>query len=208
MGVAHEVAVSDVEERLPPLDDPCDPAPLALAKARDISAQHPDAIVLGGDTIVTVEGEALGKPGTPEVAHGMLRRLRGRRHAVRTALALVHPTGEAQGAGGPGGEAQGQVVAPLTMLDYSDIEITQYVATGEPLDCAGGYDIHREGGALIASVEGCFSCIVGLPIAEAARLLRSAGVDAPNDPAKVCADLYGRPCLAATASTRSRCLSE
>jgi septum formation protein len=146
---------------------------------------------------VTVEGEALGKPGTPEVARQMLRRLRGRRHKVRTALALI--TAEH--------EVTRQVVAPLTMRDYSDGEIDHYVATGEPLDCAGAYDIHRLGGALIASVEGCFSCIVGLPIVETARLLRAGGVDVPGDPADVCGRLYRRPCLAAAPATAGRCQS-
>ena len=107
LGVAHEVEVSDVEERLGPLPDPCDPGPLALAKARDIAARRPDAVVLGGDAIVTVDDEALGKPGTPEVAVEMLRRLRGQRHAVRTAVA-VEADRQA---------LQGQVIAPLTLRD-------------------------------------------------------------------------------------------
>lgn len=195
LGVRHAVAVSHAEETLGAEVDPSDPVPPAVAKAIDVSAQHPGATVLAGDTIVTVDGTALGKPGTPAAAVAMLRTLRGRRHTVRTAVALVAAAGT----------AASEVAAPLTMRDYSDDEIEAYVATGEPLDCAGAYDVHREGSRLIAEVEGCFSAIVGLPLVEAVRLLRRAGIAVVKDPAAVCGALYGRPCLAAAPDTAERC---
>ncbi len=198
LGLPHEVVVSHAEDRLPPSPDPTDPTPAARAKAADVLAQRPEAIVLAGDTIVAVDGAALGKPGTPESASDMLRRLRGRPHAVHTAIAVhsSHATSAAC------------IVAPLTMRDYSDDEIERYVATGEPLDCAGAYDIHRLGGALVAQAQGCFSAIVGWPIAEACRQLARAGLEVGAQPADVCAGLYGRPCLAANPLTRARCLAE
>ena len=194
----HEVVTSDAEDHLGPLVDPTDPRRAARAKAEDVASRHPDALVLAGDTIVAVDGEALGKPHTPARALEMLRRLRGTRHTVNTGVSL-RSTGAAQ---------DSLVIAPLTMRRYSDEEIVEYVDTGEPLDCAGAYDIHRRGGALIESAEGCFSAIVGLPIAEACRLLTRAGVSLRKDPADVCGALYGRRCLAADPLTRSRCLPE
>lgn len=198
LGLPHEIVVSDAEERLGPLPDPTDPRPAARAKAEDVSGRHPDALVLAGDTVVAIGGEALGKPHAPARAIGMLERLRGERHTVNTAISVRSPWIAAESV----------VVAPLKMRGYSDAEIAAYVATGEPLDCAGAYDIHRQGGALIEAAEGCFSAIVGLPIAEACRLLARAGITLQHDPAAVCSALYGRRCLAADGLTRSRCLPE
>ena len=194
----HEIVVSHAEDHLPPPPDPTDPTPAARAKAADVAAHRPEALVLAGDTIVAIERTALGKPGTPDRAIEMLRRLRGRPHAVHTAIAVRSAHGESAAC----------IVAPLTMRDYSDREIDRYVATGEPLDCAGAYDIHRLGGPLVASAEGCFSAIVGLPIAETCLQLARAGVDVTAEPADVCAGLYGRPCLAADRLTRPRCLAQ
>jgi septum formation protein len=198
LGLPHEVVVSDAEERLGPLADPTDPRPAARAKAADVAARHPDAIVLAGDTIVAVDGDALGKPHTPERAIEMLRRLRGRRHTVNSAV-TVHTAA---------GASDSLVIAPLKMREYANDEVARYVATGEPLDCAGAYDIHNLGGALIESAEGCFSAIVGLPIVEACRLLARAGLRPSEDPVTACSALYGRRCLAAEPLSRSRCLPE
>jgi nucleoside triphosphate pyrophosphatase len=198
LGQPHEIVISDAEERLGPQSDPTDPRPAAHAKAEDVLTRHPDALVLAGDTIVAGDGEALGKPLRPDRAAGMLKRLRGAPHTVNSAVVVR----------GGGTSEAGLVIAPLTMRRYSDQEIAEYVATGEPLDCAGAYDIHRRGGALIESVEGCFSAIVGLPIAEACRLLAHAGIAPQEEPAVVCSALYGRRCLAADPLTRPRCLPE
>lgn len=198
LGVEHQIVVSHAEDSLPPQPDPTDPLPVARAKFADVLKQHPDALVLAGDTIVVVGGVALGKPGTPENAAAMLYMLRGRQHAVHTAMTV----------GTKEGAIDSRVFAPLCMRDYADEEVDTYVATGEPLDCAGAYDIHRLGGQLIASVEGCFSAIVGLPVAETALLLERAGVSVPRAATEVCGMLYGRTCLAASPLTRTRCLPE
>jgi septum formation protein len=204
LGLPHEIVVSHAEDSLPPSPDPTDPTPAARAKAADVLSTHRHALVLAGDTIVALDGgaqgpRALGKPGTSERAAEMLRRLRGQRHAVHTAVVV-------QANDGLIGETC--IAAPLTMREYSDHEIERYVESGEPLDCAGAYDVHKLGGALVESIEGCFSAIVGLPIAEACRLLSAAGQRLDADPVAVCAALYGRPCLAADPLTRSRCLAQ
>jgi septum formation protein len=203
LGLSFETVVSDVESRLGPLPDPTDPLPVATAKALDILAARPDAVIVGGDTIVDLQGQALGKPDGADEATAMLRRLQGRRHAVRSAVAVA--------TAGPPPAASGatlsicEVAAPVRMRDYDPLEVERYVASGEPLDCAGAYDVHRLGGALVLAVEGCFSAVVGLPLVAAVALLRDAGVGVPQGPARTCSRLYGRPCLAERQDTAWRC---
>jgi septum formation protein len=223
LGLSFETVVSDVESRLGQLPDPTDPIPVATAKALDVLAARPDAVVIGGDTIVDLQGEALGKPDGAGEAAAMLSRLKGRRHAVRSAVAVASagtPPGALASAGSPpapggaAGTAPGargaalrscEVAAPVRMRDYDPAEIERYVATGEPLDCAGAYDVHRLGGALVQAVEGCFSAVVGLPILAAVSLLQDAGVAVPQGAAQTCARLYGRPCLAQRPEAAGQC---
>jgi septum formation protein len=191
------------ESRLGPLPDPTDPIPVATAKAVDVLASRPDAVVIGGDTIVDLQGDALGKPDGADGATAMLSRLKARRHAVRSAVAVA--TAEPPPAVGGAVQRTCEVAAPVRMRDYGPLEIERYVASGEPLDCAGAYDVHRLGGALVEAVEGCFSAVVGLPLVAAVTLLQEAGVRVPEEPAQTCARLAGRPCLAQRQETAGRC---
>lgn len=129
--------------------------------------------MLGADTIVVVDGEALGKPSDRAEAAAMLRRLRGRTHEVMTGVAVVDAA--------TGGEAARTVTSRVTMRAYSEAEIAEYVATDEPLDKAGAYAIQGIGGALVAGLEGSRSNVVGLPLEATAALLRrfGAAVSAP-----------------------------
>jgi septum formation protein len=160
---------SDVEETLGPGSLRDAVARLALDKARTVAARGPDpGLVLGADTIVVIDGEALGKPGGPDQARAMLRRLRGRTHEVITGVALVDArTGRAETM---------SVVSRVRMANYDDAAVEAYVATGEPLDKAGAYAIQSAGGALVDGLEGSLSNVVGLPLAETARLLAAFGV--------------------------------
>jgi septum formation protein len=203
LGLSFETVVSDVESRLGPLPDPTDPLPVATAKALDILASRPDAVIVGGDTIVDLQGQALGKPDGADEATAMLRRLQGRRHAVRSAVAVA--TAGSPPAASGATLSTCEVAAPVRMRDYDPLEVERYVASGEPLDCAGAYDVHRLGGALVLAVEGCFSAVVGLPLVAAVALLRDAGVGVPQGPARTCSRLYGRPCLAERQETAWRC---
>jgi septum formation protein len=157
---------------------------LALRKARAVAATQAAGWVLGADTIVVLDGEFLGKPADPADAVVMLRRLRGRDHAVYTGLALVNAA--------TGAEHTASVPAIVTMRDASADEIAAYVATGEPLDKAGAYGIQGLGGALVAGYVGCFNTIVGLPVCGVAALLREAGFPTPGTP--VCLRPDGAPC--------------
>lgn len=146
---------------------------LALRKARVVAAGRPHDVVVGADTVVVVDGEALGKPATADEARAMLGRLRGRHHEVITAVAVVHAAS--------GRESAEAVVSRVLMEDYGDDAIEEYVAGGEPLDKAGAYAIQGEGGRLVAGWAGSFSNIVGLPLETTRRLLLRFGVAVSSD---------------------------
>lgn len=159
---------SEVDERLDGPPSPAAAAALALRKARAVAAGRRQGLVLGADTIVVLDGEALGKPAGPAGARAMLRRLRGRSHTVITGVALVDAA--------TGRELTAAAVSEVTMADYAEADIEAYVATEEPLDKAGAYAIQGRGAALVAGFTGSWTNIVGLPLAETARLLRALGV--------------------------------
>ena len=151
-------------------------AALALDKARSVAARMRQGVVLGADTIVVIDGVALGKPTGPDDARAMLRRLRGREHEVITGVAVVDAvTGRSQAVA---------VVSRVRMAEYGEAEIDAYVMTGEPLDKAGAYAIQGRGGALVAGLQGSFSNVVGLPLEETARLLAAFGVAVSAPPAR------------------------
>jgi septum formation protein len=125
-------------------------------------------VVLGADTLVVVDDRPLGKPASRDEAHGMLRTLRDRSHEVVTGVALV-ATADAR-------EAVAAVTSQVLMRAYADAEIEAYVATGEPDDKAGAYAVQGVGGHLVARVLGCYTNVVGLPLATTARLLRTFGL--------------------------------
>ncbi len=159
---------SDVEEALAPGPLADAVARLALDKARAVATRVGEGVVLGADTIVVIDGEALGKPADAGDARVMLRRLRGREHEVITGVAVVDArTGRSQAT---------VVVSRVRMAEYGEGDIEAYVATGEPLDKAGAYAIQGRGGALVAGLEGSFSNVVGLPLEETAGLLAAFGV--------------------------------
>jgi septum formation protein len=168
LGLAFTVEPSDVDETLDPGPLAAAVAALALRKARAVAGRRRHGIVLGADTIVVIDGEALGKPSGRAEAVAMLRRLRGRTHEVMTGVALVDAA--------TGRHAAETVTSRVSMRAYSEAEIAQYVATGEPLDKAGAYAIQGVGSALVAGLEGSRSNVVGLPLEATAALLRRFGV--------------------------------
>lgn len=168
IGAAFEVQVSEAEE----LRDAATPRALtcanARAKAEAVARRCPGRVVLGADTVVALDGKIYGKPGTPEAARAMLGALSGRSHTVTTGLALINARGEVF----TDASSTEVVFAPL-----SREEIAAYVATGEPLDKAGGYAVQGRAAAFIEAVRGSFSGVVGLPLCTLAQLAKRAGVD-------------------------------
>ncbi|GGC57675.1 Maf-like protein [Marinobacter halophilus] len=138
---------------------------LARGKAQRVASQNPNCLVLGSDTSVVLNGEVLGKPGSEAEAQAMLLRLSGQTHQVMTAVALAQ-----------GEHCQSSlVVTNVRFRVLSESEITTYVASGEPMDKAGGYGIQGLGGIFVSELKGSYSAVVGLPLQETAGLLAEAG---------------------------------
>ena len=169
---AFRVIPSEIDENLAGPPTPEAVAQLALRKARAVAAGAGEGIVLGADTVVVIDGEALGKPTGAAGARAMLQRLRGRAHQVITGLGVVDAA--------TGRSATTAVVSQVLMRDYSDAVIESYVASGEPLDKAGAYAIQANGGELVAGWIGSYTNIVGLPVAATRHLL--AQFDVPLTP--------------------------
>ncbi|MEX0762990.1 MAG: nucleoside triphosphate pyrophosphatase [Dehalococcoidia bacterium] len=149
---------------------------LAETKAASVAARRPGDIVLGADTLVVLDGQALGKPSDEAEATDMLRRLRGRSHDVITGIAVA-------GACRPVSMAE---VTRVVFRAYSDVEIQEYVSSGRPLDKAGAYGIQDEPFSPAASFTGCYLNVVGLPLCAVTRLLRQAGCTAEDDTLPEC----------------------
>jgi septum formation protein len=166
LGLTFEVRRADVDESLRPGEDPFDAAErLAREKAASVRDAG-DALVVAADTLVVLDGRALGKPVSREDAARMLRALAGHRHEVVTGLALARG-----GRTVSGREVTGVVLAPM-----SEEEILAYAATGEPDDKAGAYAAQGIGGLFIEGIQGSPSNVVGLPVRLLYRLSASLGV--------------------------------
>ena len=157
--------------RIPEVDESARPAETPEALVERLAVSKLDAKVIDGecgvaaDTVVVIDGEVLGKPGTAERAVNMLRRLSGRPHEVITGVAVS----------GPSGRASVTVSTTVTFRDLGETEIARYVTGGEPLDKAGGYAIQGEASDFVVSVAGSRDNVVGLPMAEMLGLLAAVG---------------------------------
>jgi septum formation protein len=164
MGLRFEVAGSRVEESL---DGPPEAAvrQLASLKARDVAGRYLDDFVLGADTLVAVDGLALGKPRDLADAARMLRMLSGRWHEVYTGVCLI--------AGG-----QERLASAMTRVRFDELreeDIQRYCASGEPLGKAGAYAIQGMAGMYIPEIQGSYSNVVGLPTALVRALMIDSG---------------------------------
>jgi septum formation protein len=169
--VPFEAQISPADETL---TEPVAPAEavqiLARRKARPVSANRPTALVLAADTVVAHDGEILNKPEDSSHAQAMLRRLRGTTHTVYTGLALAHTDSERTVVAV---EATDVALGPL-----SDAEIRAYVASGSPLDKAGGYGIQDHTAPFfVERIEGDYYNVVGLPLRRLYRTLHASFAD-------------------------------
>lgn len=165
IGVRHRVQAADVDETVRS-GEAAEDYVLRLARAKAGALPAGDVPVLGADTSVVVDGRVLGKPADDADARAMLRRLSGREHQVLSAVALCH---------GDRVEARLSVTRVwFRMAD--DALIERYVASGEPRDKAGAYGIQGLGGALVTRIDGSYTGVVGLPLAETVDLLQAFNV--------------------------------
>ncbi|MEX2124311.1 MAG: nucleoside triphosphate pyrophosphatase [Woeseia sp.] len=169
LGVRHTWGGVDIDETPLPGEAADELAlRLALGKAgacREMRADEP--VILGADTVVTLDGRIFGKSATEDEALFMLSQLSGRTHRVVTAVALNVSGRE------------------FTAVSHSDVQMRQiepnealaYWRSGEPAGKAGAYAIQGLGGVFVAAVSGSYSGVVGLPVYETAGLLKHAGID-------------------------------
>ena len=185
MALDFDVVVTDIDES----QNPGEVAPdyvvrLAREKAATglamVAGAGDSVVVLGADTVVVLEAsggstigqemgrdEILGKPRSQKEGREMLRRLSGRDHLVYTGLAVTD-----------GQRTESRIVSSRVFFRIlSDDEIESYWQTGEGLDKAGSYGIQGIGGILVERIEGSFSGVMGLPVAETEALLQSLDVD-------------------------------
>ena len=167
IGVLHEVAPADIDERVLDGERPiphCER--LARTKASTLAEVHPDAVVIAADTIVVIDGEILGKPASTGQAVAMLSQLNGRTHTVHTAVAVGHR----------GALVSGVESVAVTFRALTPSQIASYVSTGEPMDKAGAYGIQGFGATLVERVEGDYFAVMGLALGRTIGLLADVGV--------------------------------
>ena len=158
---------------------------LAEKKARAIKTDA-DAIILASDTTVVDGANILGKPKDDAEAARMLTQLRGRTHQVYTAVALLRAS--------DGLLLTDLCITDVPMRSYSDEEIHNYVATGDPLDKAGSYAIQHPEFSPVASMEGCYASVMGLPLCHVTRMLRKMDIHLKADVPSSCQKLLEYDC--------------
>jgi septum formation protein len=166
LGLAPEVRPASLDESYFAGEAPAQHVErLARAKAVAEASQRPEALVIGGDTIVVLDGRVLGKPRDATEAVATLMSLSGRTHEVLTALALA----------GSHGIVSTVNRASVRFRDFDVQTASRYVDTGEPLDKAGAYGIQGLGAALVDSIAGDYYCVVGFPVGAFLDLLARSG---------------------------------
>src|SRR3989454_12614358 len=151
------------------------PAQEALHQARQKAAslifRFPDSVILGSDTLINLDGSLIGKPSSPDDARAILQRLRGRSHDVVSAVSILYQSKTVDAI----------ETARVTMRDFTDTELDAYLVTGDPLDKAGAYAIQAAGRDLVASLDGDYLAVVGLPLRAVAQGLAKLGCPVTAD---------------------------
>lgn len=165
---SFEILTAEVDESL---DDGIHPRDgveiLAIRKGEVIAKDHPEAMVISSDTLVEIDGIALGKPVDEADAASMLSALSGRAHNVHTGVA-VHFLGR---------RYSGVATTAVFFREISDSEIADYIASGDPMDKAGSYGIQSGGGKFVDHIEGDYDTVVGLSVALTKKLIDEATND-------------------------------
>ena len=167
LGLEFDVDPAHIPEDRQPKEPPAAfVARLAGEKAAVVAARNPDALVLGGDTVVAIDEALLEKPTSAADAVRMLMTLAGRTHSVFTGIAISEPGGALR---------QRADEARVRFRSFDEAEARDYVETGEPMDKAGAYGIQSKGAALVAGVEGDFYTVMGLSVHGLVSLLAECG---------------------------------
>lgn len=142
---------------------------LAQGKAETVAPQFNNALVLGCDSVLALDGETYGKPETPEEAIARWQRMRGQVGELYTGHALIDTARQ-----------RSVVRCQVTRVFFSQVsdrQIAAYVATGEPLKCAGAFAIDGQGSVFVEKLEGCHSNVIGLSMPLLRQLIEELGYD-------------------------------
>lgn len=131
-----------------------------------MAARYPDALTIAADTVVVLEADIMGKPANAEDAERALARLSGRTHTVVTGMACSFN----------GNTISGVEEVPVTFRALSPDDISQYVATGEPMDKAGSYGIQGFGATIVQRIEGDYFAVMGLSLVRLVKMMQQLGV--------------------------------
>ena len=169
LGICFSTISTNIDESFLPQESPRNAVRrLARLKAeRAIPLLREDCLLIAADTIVVLDGQVMGKPGSKEDALEMLTQLSGRCHEVITAICI-------RTAGGCEVEDE---TTRVYFRHLSEEEIRAYVASGEPADKAGAYGIQGRGGLLVQRIEGCYFNVVGLPMSRLYLMLKKHGIN-------------------------------
>ncbi len=168
LGLSARVVPAGVEERRGAVESPHGYVErLSREKVSEVVADYPDSLVVGGDTVVVLDGRVLEKPDGPAHAVEMLTSLAGRTHRVYSGLAVA-----------ANGKVESRVArAGVTFHPVTRELIERYVETREPLDKAGAYGIQGYGAALVDRIVGDYFTVVGLSVAAFMGLLPRVGLE-------------------------------
>jgi MAF protein len=180
-GEPFDVEAADINEDVLPNEEPqAYVSRLAAEKARVVAERHDgeDVIVIAADTTVVSDGEIIGKPVDAVDAERILRRLRGRSHPVYTGLQIVCTR--------DGATLSDLATTQVPMRNYSDAEMSSYIASGDPMDKAGAYAIQHAEFHPVENLAGCFANVAGLPLCHLLRNLRKWDLDFEVDLPAAC----------------------
>ena len=169
LGICFSTISTNIDESFLPQESPRNAVRrLARLKAeRAIPLLRENCLLIAADTIVVLDGQVMGKPGSKDDALEMLTQLSGRCHEVITAICI-------RTAGGCEVEDE---TTRVYFRHLSEEEIRAYVASGEPADKAGAYGIQGRGGLLVQRIEGCYFNVVGLPMSRLYLMLKKHGIN-------------------------------
>jgi septum formation protein len=140
---------------------------LSREKALAVADRNPEAWVLGADTIVVIDGEVLGKPGSKKKAREMILQLSGKNHRVLTGFSVVRTSVNVV--------KSGLVESSVFFKEVSADELEWYIATEEPYDKAGGYAVQGKAASFVKEIRGSHTNVIGLPLSEVVAALKEVG---------------------------------
>lgn len=168
-GLVFEVCPSSYEEDMSLQLSPRELAKhLSMGKAEAVARNYKQGVIVGADTFVVFQNQILGKPHTPERAKEMLRMLNGNQHSVITGFTIIDVEYNKI--------VSTAIETKVVFKNLSDKEIDDYVATGEPLKCAGSYGVLKSAGKFIKEIVGSKSNIAGLPMEEVMEVLKEFNI--------------------------------